>query len=612
MKNVSAIFLLCLSSTLVTSADAQLKPPPHGGTGMKISEIKFIGASAFSSVSLSENFHADSSRFLASDTASIKTGLYQIQNIYYSEGYLLFKIDSFYVRPSSDSSIATLAIYISEGPRLLVRKLLINGNKFFNYNELTRELATRSGQPFNQDDLEKDIDDILVKYNAAGFPLAKISIDSIFVYRHPRESQTPFTERDLRHGTDSLGIALTINEGNRIRIDAIRIEGNTETKDYVILRALRIPPGRYYNEDELGNAKQRLQKLGFFQSVSDPELFESGDTTGLLVKVVEGNTNTFDGVIGYMPAQLGQSGYFTGMIDVSMLNLFGTGRKFRAMWHQETKLTQDLEIGYAEPYIFGYPINAELDFSQRQQDSTSVTRNFGVTGTFIFSDNFSGNASIGTLSTTPLQIADSNYSVFESNVLDFGLGITLDTRDDIYSPRHGVLYETQLSFGQKKIYGPVQLITSDTRLTSFTQHLSIDLSFFHELFPRQIFAIGLHGEQVTGSELDQSDMYRLGGTNTIRGYLENQFIATKAAWTNIEYRFATGKESFFFGFVDAGYVYNQRDLIVNTPASSLSLYGYGVGAQVETGIGILKASYALGRGDSFIEGKIHFGIVNQF
>ncbi|MFZ1082553.1 MAG: POTRA domain-containing protein [Candidatus Kryptoniota bacterium] len=565
---------------------------------MKIREIKFVGETVFSTVSLSEIFRADSSNFPASDTARIKTGLDQILNMYYSEGYLLFKIDSFHVKPFPDSSGAVLTIYISEGPLLLVGKFLINGNKFFTYNELSREFDTHSGQPFDQDDLEKGIDNILVKYNAAGFPLAKISIDSIFVYRH--------------YGTDSLGIALMINEGNRIRIDAIRIEGNTETRDYVILRALRIPPGSYYDEDEIGNAGQRLQKLGFFQSVSDPEIFENGDTTGLLLKVVEGNTNTFDGLIGYMPPQLGHSGYFTGMIDVSMLNLFGTGRKFRVMWHQETKLTQELEIGYAEPYIFGYPINAELDFSQRQQDSTSVTRNFGVTGTFLFSDDFNANASVSTLSTTPLQIADSNYSVFQSNVLDFGLGITLDTRDDLYSPHHGVLYETQVLFGEKKIYGPAELITSDTRLTSFTQHLSIDLSFFHELFPRQIFAIGLHGEQVTGTELDQSDMYRLGGTNTIRGYIENQFIATKAAWTNIEYRFVTGRESFFFGFVDAGYIYKQLDPIAGTPANSLSAYGYGVGAQVETGIGILKASYALGRGDSFIEGKIHFGIVNQF
>jgi outer membrane protein insertion porin family len=560
----------------------------------KIDQVKFVGANAFSNLDLIEYF--EPLNFASSDTARISAGISSIQAKYFAEGYLLFKVDSFTI--SGESVSSTLTIYMSEGPHLLVGKLLIAGNKFFGYNELTSEMATRPGKPLDQSDLEKDLDYIIGKYNGSGFPLAKANIDSIFIYQDG--------------GADSLGIALSIQEGDRFRINAVRIEGNTQTKDYVILRAMRIPVGTYYNEEEMASAKQRIQKLGFFQSVSDPEIFESGDTTGVLIKVAEGNTNTFDGVIGYMPAQLGQSGYFTGMIDISMLNLFGTGRKFRAMWHQETKLTQELEIGYAEPYIFGYPINAEFDFAQRQQDTTSVTRNFGVTGIFLFSDNFSGNASVSTLSTTPLQNANNNYFVYESSVLNLGVGVTLDTRDDLYSPRHGVLYQTQLQFGEKKIYGPEQIITPDTKLKNYTQHLSIDLSLFHEFFPRQILAIGIHGEQVTGTELDQSDMYRLGGTNTIRGYIENQFIATKAAWANIEYRFATGRESFFFGFVDAGYIYRQSDPIAGVSSSSLSVYGYGVGAQVETGIGILKASYALGKDDSFVEGKIHFGIVNQF
>ena len=560
----------------------------------KVADVKFVGANAISKVDLLEYFRP--LNFPASDSSRIKAGISSMQQKYFSEGYPLFKVDSFSI--SGESTSSTLTIYVSEGPHLIVGKLLITGNKFFTYGDLANEMDTRAGRPLDQDDLEKDLDRIVSRYNGSGFPLAKVKIDSIFVYK--------------KDGADSLGVALSIQEGDRFRINAVRIEGNTQTRDYVILRAMRIQPDSYYSDEEMANAKQRLQKLGFFQSVSDPEIFESGDTTGVLVKVVEGNTNTFDGVIGYMPAQLGQSGYFTGMINVSMSILFGTGRKFHAMWHQETKLTQELEIGYAEPYIFGYPINSEIDFSQRQQDSTSVTRNFGVSGIFLFSDNLNGNVSVSTLSTTPLQDSSNNFCVYESSVLNLGLGITFDTRDDIYSPWHGVLYQTQLELGEKKIYGPTQLITPDTRLLNYTQHLGIDLSLFQEFIPRQILAIGIHGEQVTGTELDQSDMYRLGGTNTIRGYIENQFIATKASWTNIEYRFATGRESFFFGFLDAGYIYRQSDPIANVPASSLSVYGYGVGAQVETGIGILKASYALGKGDSFVEGKIHFGIVNQF
>ncbi len=536
--------------------------------------------------------------FPVNDTARIKSSIGQMLAIYYADGYLLCRVDSFSISVQKHSNDATLTVSVSEGQRLLIGRIDVSGARFYSRAELSSDLSIQSGEVFDQSNLETGINYLLTKYNDNGYPLAKILIDSIYVYDG--------------HGADSLGIALTIQEGKRARIDAVRIEGNTETKSYVILRALGISRGSYFNEREMTLAKQRLQKLGFFQNVSDPELFMDGDTTGILVSVTEGNTNTFDGIIGYVPPQLGQSGYFTGMIDISMLNLFGTGRKFSAQWHQETTLTQELQIAYEEPYVFGWPINADLSFGQRQQDSSSVTRNFEVDGIFMLSDNFNANASLSTVSTTPLLTANNNYSVYESSVLNFGLGVRYDTRNDLYSPTRGLLYETQIQFGQKKIFGPSQLITPDTRINNYTQHITMGLSWFDEVFQRQVLAIGFHGEQVTGTELDQTDMYRIGGTNTIRGYLENQFIASKAAWTNIEYRFLTGSESFFFGFVDAGYIYSQSDPLANTPATSFSLYGYGLGAQVETGIGILKASFALGRGDSFTEGKIHFGIVNQF
>jgi outer membrane protein insertion porin family len=37
-----------------------------------------------------------------------------------------------------------------------------------------------------------------------------------------------------------------------------------------------------------------------------------------------------------------------------------------------------------------------------------------------------------------------------------------------------------------------------------------------------------------------------------------------------------------------------------------------MGIRFETGLGILEVAYGLGKKDSFSEGKIHFGIINNF
>ncbi|MGC8595178.1 MAG: BamA/OMP85 family outer membrane protein [Candidatus Kryptoniota bacterium] len=524
--------------------------------------------------------------------------LQKIKSLYYSRGYLLFHVDSIKIDSAGNYERRTLKLYINEGPQMTVGKILFSGNKVFKAAELYEMMDTHVGEPLNQHLLENDIKRILKRYDDYGYALTKISIDSIYLYG--------------KDDHDSIGIAIQIQEGDRIKINAFKIEGNTTTRDYVIIRAISIPKGTYYSNKLLSRAKERLNNLGFFEKVDYVRLFKEGDTTGILVKVTEGNTNTFDGIIGYVPPQADQKGYFTGAVDISMRNLFGTGRMFGAKWHQETRLTQELQISYMEPYIFGLPLNVSFAFNQREQDTTSITRNFKIGGAFIFNDNLTANLNFEQTSVTPLINSFNNYLVFQSTTTNLGLGGTYDTRNDIYNPTYGALYETQFKFGRKTIYGPPSLITTLAQNSVYIQHFTIDLSMYHEIFHRQVAAISVHAAQVIGNELDQTDLYRIGGTNTIRGYLERQFIASRATWTNLEYRYITEQRSYIFAFLDAGYIMRPADPIAHIPQKQFFLYGYGIGAQIETGFGILKASFALARGESFTEGKIHFGIINQF
>jgi len=52
--------------------------------------------------------------------------------------------------------------------------------------------------------------------------------------------------------------------------------------------------------------------------------------------------------------------------------------------------------------------------------------------------------------------------------------------------------------------------------------------------------------------------------------------------------------------------------LLNILKSEEFLYGFGLGLNLETGLGVLRVSYALGKGDTFSDGKIHFGILNEF
>ncbi|KAA0246536.1 MAG: hypothetical protein EDM72_04905, partial [Chlorobiota bacterium] len=99
---------------------------------------------------------------------------------------------------------------------------------------------------------------------------------------------------------------------------------------------------------------------------------------------------------------------------------------------------------------------------------------------------------------------------------------------------------------------------------------------------------------------------------TVRGYREEQFLASRIAWSNLEYRLMMTQRSYAFLFLDAGYYFLDADLERGILQQEDYIFGYGLGITLETAIGLLGVSFALAEGETFSEGKIHFGIVNEF
>jgi outer membrane protein assembly factor BamA len=77
-------------------------------------------------------------------------------------------------------------------------------------------------------------------------------------------------------------------------------------------------------------------------------------------------------------------------------------------------------------------------------------------------------------------------------------------------------------------------------------------------------------------------------------------------------RYALSRKGFFDAFYDFGYYNKPEDVINKYPSQHGFLFGYGIGLRMETGLGVIGVNYALGKGDGFLDGKINFGIINEF
>jgi outer membrane protein insertion porin family len=514
------------------------------------------------------------------------------------QGYLGAKSALSAIEYTADSAYVAVTVDVKEGRRSIIGSIRCSGQRELSQPEILEQFEARPGDPLDPGVLEQDIDGLLSRYERLGFPLAHCGVENIESHPGPE--------------VDTLSLLLRIDEGERVRIEEIKVAGNHETKASVVVRETRLSPGEFFNPAKVDAIKTRLSRLNIFSSVAEPELYMRNSTGGLLITVQEGNTNTFDGIVGYMPGTTtGQSGYFTGLVSVGMRNLFGTGRKLNVHWQREDRYSQELGFRYLEPWIFGAPVNVGGGFLQRQQDSSYVQRTIEGEAELMLSEELSVGALVRSEDVIPSVDSLHVSSTLRSSTMAVGSNILYDTRNDLYSPTGGARYRIEYSYGRKKFADdPSRVALASTN--SEIQRLLLDLDFFLAPFSRQVIAFGVHGYEVRGKEIQESDMFRLGGTKTLRGYRENQFLGSRVAWTNAEYRFLLGRRSFLFGFLDTGYYSRPDDPEDGIPAEDGFKYGYGIGVRTDTPVGYISVSFALGQGDSFSTAKIHVGLINDF
>lgn len=526
----------------------------------------------------------------------------KLHQLYSEAGYFHFRLDSITIAQSEDSLSHEIHLFLTEGEPTNIYRIILSGIDSLNDKNMLREVEYLEGTIFTKQKIESFIDQIFNKLDEEGYPFAKIKIESVSFFTDSA-SQKYFAD-----------IYLSLNKEKEGKIDRIEITGNSKTKDYVIIRELGLQYHEKYSQKKINEIPKRLNRLRFFDPLAEPQFYFSQKDEGVLqIEVKEKETNNFDGIIGYLPGDTKNgSGYFSGLVNVSLRNLFGTGRAAAFRWQKIDRLSQELELKYFEPWLFDFPFHLNLGLFQKKQDSSFVQRKYSVALDYTATSEVTVSGTFDYEKVIPSLNDYGFISVYDATSISTGLTLKYDSRDDPYSPTEGMYFTNAYVYIRKKINGPAQLITSSTETKVTHQKIITDFTIYYELFKRQVVALGLHGKELQGSQVEISDMFLLGGTNSLRGYRENQFLASRVAWANFEYRFLLTRRTFAFSFFDIGYFLQRENVELNIPKSFGTKIGYGIGLHIETGLGILNVNFAFAKGDSFSEGKIHFGILNEF
>ncbi|MBD3384333.1 BamA/TamA family outer membrane protein [candidate division KSB1 bacterium] len=569
-----------------------------GAGEIRISRIDFYGLESISESRAKDWFDMHEGQVFNSDQLVKKST--ELLQRYKENGMAYTRIDSlvYYIAP--DSTTARLALYIQEGREVRMGEYRFRGIEDSLANEMKKRINSRSGACFIPTHFERNLDDELNRLSNLGYPFGRFDLKAIRL-------------DSVQENESCFDFAFRARTGPKLYLREIQITGNETTRDYVIRRETGIKDGELYRQDKINRIQSRLMRLGYFIRVYPPKLYWSeGNEGGLLLQIEEGPSSRFDGVLGYNPGTDEEKGYFTGLLEISLGNLLGTGRSLFVHWQKRDRKTQEMEFRYREPWVARLPFHVGVHFAQLIQDTTYIERNIAMDFELPVSYNLSAVANISRRQVTPDSVGSYILGIPSSRQISGTVGFSYDTRDDLINPQQGIYYRTSVEFGRKKNLGPETLVEEMKlkRKIDNKQYL-LDLEVFIPLFARQVISFSLHGRQLKSNEdlVPLSDLYRLGGAQSLRGYREDQFLGSSVAWTNLEYRYIFGRRSRVFAFLDSGYYSRNGD--ISNIGTTLKV-GYGIGFRLETGLGVMGIDYGLGEGDGIMNGKLHIRLVNEF
>jgi len=544
----------------------------------------------------------------------LQDDLDRIKILYNTEGFADAKVD--YKIEKGKKGWIYIYLTVDEGKKYIVGSVGILGNKDFSTEELRGKLKeVTEGKVFSELGLQQDL------YNLRDFYLGKG-----YLFVQIDESASVNTQ------TGNVDIAYNIKENEIAYVERIDIRGNVKTKDKVIRREIRLKPGDRFDGDKLKRSRERLNNLGYFEEVVfDNEAGTKPNYENLVVDVKEAQTGSFSFGGGYSTVD-----QFIGFVEIEQKNFdlfnfpnFTGGGQDLLIRAELGSITEDMLLSFTEPWLFDRPISGGFDAYRRIHDKESdVGYSYSEkrTGGDLrlgreFSEYLKGSAIYRMENITISDVDDDSSQdlkkeIGDNTIMSLQLGLTRDTRDNIFDPRKGTVLSGSVEcaggpFGGDKDF--VRLYDLLDQYFGLTEKSVLEMRF-------ESGWLLTYGDT---SDIPIYERFYAGGANTIRGYdergvspvdnLGNSIGGESVFIFSLEHTYALLDFLKFATFVDTGNVWRK----VEDYGSGGFKTGVGFGFRVKTPLGPIKVDYGIplnkesGEDDKG-SGKFHFSMGRTF
>jgi translocation and assembly module TamA len=448
-----------------------------------------------------------------------------------------------------------------------------------------RVISVHAGEPASPTLLSARIDHAVDEISGDGYPYAVLGVG----------------RWDADSGRVRLGLTGAL--GPHVTITEVRIQGLQTTKKEVAMRAMGRLAGQPYRLDAAEDARDRLEALGLFRSVTFEGIEGEGDWSRahLVYRVDEPRYNQFEAALGLQ----GQNS-LVGLARLELGNLLGTGRSVGLHWESRGKGITDFDAHASEPQLFGQPLKLDGHVAQEVQDTIYVRTRWGLNAGYALSGRehveagFEEERVVQQFDVVEEADLENTLFAFEHSTLDARVG-----------PRFG----TRVRLAGTEVLKR-ETLRPEGEQTAHASTGDIDIETHHPVTANTGLAIHLQTVGRFSSEriLPYFEKYPLGGAATLRGYDEEQFRVDRYALARIEWgRYLGPGGQWAFLFWDHAWMATRIPVAAGGDAMNYeSRDGFGFGLRLAAGGGLAGIDYGLAAGRPPLEGKIHVRLVTQF
>ncbi|MGB3592268.1 MAG: BamA/TamA family outer membrane protein [Nonlabens sp.] len=378
---------------------------------------------------------------------------------------------------------------------------------------------------------------------------------------------------------DTLKARLVIKTGSRRSINNIIVKGYEKFPLQVVRSAVQ--GEKIFNNSSVQKISDVIGNLNFVKSTRSPEVLFKRDSTNLYLYLERTSSNSAEGMLGFNNAA-GGGLELNGFLDINLNNNLNKAEQLRINYRNENEDQTSLDINLKIPYLVAgrYGLEGSLAIQRRDSTYQNTSYNLGIS----YKPGWKNTVTVAYAHTESTAL--ENAAIQELDVISDGVRLKYDylkmDKDDRLMPED-LSINAVLGLDNRQL-GIENSINRTVAILNVEKLWRLD--------PRNSLLNTIDSKFVEDDDLEFSELYQFGGTNSVRGFNQNSIDASFYLTLSNTYRYRLGGNIYGFATLDGGVF---KDFLSD---KLRNLYSFGAGVGILTQAGIINISIANGQFES--------------